>query len=713
MAAPSAADSTGPVERVVHLIEDLKANLLSDAKIEQQIYDRYACWCANSAKDKAAEIHDLNDKTVVLSQQVLELKSQVAVLAKEILDQSNLIAENEAAQAESTAVRTTENGEYMKEKGELETAINALERGIKVLSGAGTKTGLLQASSLAARKQAVASVLLAMPTSAKLGPDQFAAIQSFAEDLEPEAADASSSNAPQSATVQGILKDMYDSFTSDLEKNTQDEAAKQRAFEDLTAGLISELNSMNEIVVKKEEEKATATQALADTEQELDDTKAQLDADIEFFDLMKGGCLAKAEEWDTRKANRVEELKGINEALEILTGDAARELFAKSIKPGMETSLLQLDSVSSAAVRATKAYDALKVQAKKAHSLRLASIAASIRMMGAGHFDKVIKEIDGLIQELKDEEAADIKQRDWCKDEYQQNSEEKAETKWLIEKNSGVITKLENTLEALIEDITATENEIQETNATIARITQERTDENAEFIQAKKDDELAIQLLTKTVQVLSRYHNGGPGPAPAAAPAAAFSLIELGSSKLAKEPEFEVDKYQAPEATFSDKSSRKNESNGIVGILTMIIEDLHAEITNGVANEAAAQTEFEEQLAAANKLVQDLTKRKEDLKSDEAKTREKEDAEQEAKATNEKNLAANEDYLQGPKGIKPDCDWILNSFEERREKRKAEADGLVTAKEYLSGAAPPAMVQTADHDSDDNKRYFGFESLRR
>merc|ERR1719161_1022998 len=130
----------------------------------------------------------------------------------------------------------------------------------------------------------------------------------------------------------------------------------------------------------------------------------------------------------------------------------------------METSLLQLTSVngeSSQTRAANKAYDALKGGARRSHSLRLAALAATLRSMGAGHFDKVIEEIDKMMEELKTEEAEDIKQRDWCKDEYQKNSEEKKHLKWLIKNNDAMITKLENIIEKLIADITATVEEIE------------------------------------------------------------------------------------------------------------------------------------------------------------------------------------------------------------------------------------------------------------
>merc|ERR1719375_1731648 len=116
---------------------------------------------------------------------------------------------------------------------------------------------------------------------------------------------------------------------------------------------------------------------------------------------------------------------------------------------------------------------------------------------------------------------------------------------------------------------------------------EERIEEHKEFQQAKSDDEGAIALLEKTVEVLSAYYKK--------------NKIEMGpvqgSVKLVQEPEFEVSQWQAPDATFSDKGKRKNETKGIISIITMLIEDLEAEIKNGVKDEVASQTEFEKQVA--------------------------------------------------------------------------------------------------------------------
>ena len=50
--------------------------------------------------------------------------------------------------------------------------------------------------------------------------------------------------SPQSATVTGILKDMYDTFAADLEKSNQDESNAQKGFEEV----IEEKTKKNKIL---------------------------------------------------------------------------------------------------------------------------------------------------------------------------------------------------------------------------------------------------------------------------------------------------------------------------------------------------------------------------------------------------------------------------------------------------------------------------------
>merc|ERR1719345_199928 len=229
--------------------------------------------------------------------------------------------------------------------------------------------------------------------------------------------------APQSATIQGMLADMYLTFSDDLESATLDEANQNSQFEELYASLEEENNKLKDTREKKQKEKADAEAMLADTTKAYDDTEKQMKADTEFFDTTKAACESKHAEWTTRDTMRKEELEGIEKALTILTDDSARELFATSIKPGVET-FLQIASTPSllqdaASVPAAKAYGALKAQVRQSHSIRLAALAVKIRTAKVGHFDGVIKAIDEMIKTLQDEGAADRAKRDQCLEENQ------------------------------------------------------------------------------------------------------------------------------------------------------------------------------------------------------------------------------------------------------------------------------------------------------
>merc|ERR1719271_1738186 len=191
---------------------------------------------------------------------------------------------------------------------------------------------------------------------------------------------------------------------------------------------------MKKTRARKETEKAEAEAMLADTTKAYDDTEKQMKADTEFFDQTTAACESKHEEWTLREKLRDDELDGINKALEILTSDEARELFAKSIKPGVET-FLQIASTpallqDAASAPAARAYGALRAQVKKTHSIRLAALAVQVRTSKAGHFDEVIKAIDEMIKTLEEEGADDPAKKTQCLDEYQEITKTVKDLDW-------------------------------------------------------------------------------------------------------------------------------------------------------------------------------------------------------------------------------------------------------------------------------------------
>merc|ERR1719335_800419 len=529
---------------------------------------------------------------------------------------------------------------------------------------------MIQTTQQMMQKNAVKAVVDALPSKVEMPRERMALLSEFAS--------AKAGYAPQSATIQGMLGDMYLTFSGNLESSTLDEANQNADYEKMYATLEKENNKFKATRQKKETEKAEAEAMLADTTKAYDDTEKQMKADTEFFDQTKEACESKHAEWTLRKKLRDAELDGIDKALEILTSDEARELFAKSIKPGVETFLQISSSPSliqdSAMAPAARAYNALKSQLKKTHSIRLAALAVQVRTSKAGHFDEVIKAIDEMIKTLEEEGADDLAKKTQCLDEYQEITKTVKDLDWKIKNNLAKIAKLEKLIELRTKEKEETVAKINETKAYMKDITDERKEENEAYLQAKKDDEDAKALLEKAKDAFTKYYKE--------------SGIKMGPIQgsvkglLQEEPEFERSADDAPDATFSKKGNNKVAGKGIVSLFDYIIEDLADELANEKKAEAKSQEEYEAEMATAQKLVDDLEEKKVTLEGIIAKR--KEDKEEENKDMKENNKDRDAELKYEAK-IKPDCDWILKAFDQRAAARAAEMSGLESAKEFLAG----------------------------
>jgi len=311
-----------------------------------------------------------------------------------------------------------------------------------------------------------------------------------------------------------------------------------------------------------------------------------------------------------------------------------------------------------------------------------------VRAAKVGHFEQVIAAIDTMIQTLKDEDSADIAKRDQCISEYQKSASKIADLKWLIKNNDAAIHKLERQIEALTAEKARTIQEIVEVNYLMGNMTAQRTAENAEFLQAKQDDQDAIALLSQARNAMTSYYvNNSIAMGPLQGSVKGLALAAQG-------PDFTISADQAPEAVFSHKGKRKDESKGIAQLLTMIMQDLDDEIKNAMKTEEEAQLDYEKQMAAAQKLRAELVAKVVNLSAMIAKRQSEKSDEEADKAQNGADLDDEQSYKAR---ITPDCDWIIGAFTERAAKRAKEMDGLVGAKEFLAGyiekqATAPAML---------------------
>merc|ERR1719456_716841 len=642
--------TTSPVEKVVELITELKAKIEADGAIEQKTYDKFACWCEKTTQRKADAIDA--DKALIgkTTTTILTLKGAIAVLASEIAEHEAEVAKNQDEIKKLTAIREQENSDYQQEKSYMETALGSLHQAIEVLSGAGTGGDKATSYGLLKIASKVRSAVLGSPHLSALSDDNAKLLKKFLEDPSPFAfvqsepsdyydkkAQAKASYSPQSATVTGILKDMYDTFAAALERSNQDESNKQKSFEEVVAEKEKKIKILQGMITDKSAEKAENSQSLAENEQLLEATQAQLKEDEVFFATASKSCKEKSDEWDERGRLRTEELAGINEALEILTSDDARATFASATETRpMDTfgsegvAFVQVEMESSPRV---KAYKVLKKLVQGSKNLRLVRLAATVRTATQGHFDDVIASIDTMLQTLKDEEAEDIKQRDWCieeRDTYRNDRDDKA---YDIAQLEAKIEKAELKKKKLEQHKEQTEDAKEQLLDDMPQALADRQAESQNFHNAKDDDVKAIELLGDAIAALSKYG--------------------ANNAFVQKQPVFDVSEDQAPDATFSDSGKHSGATDGIIALLKTITENLQNEVAVAIKAEAKATEEYDALKANADAQDAAYAKQITDLESAIADTDSEIEEDTNTKGDTEEEKQKMIDYLAS---IKANCD---------------------------------------------------------
>lgn len=254
---------------------------------------------------------------------------------------------------------------------------------------------------------------------------------------------------------------------------------------------------------------------------------------------------------------------------------------------------------------------------------------------------------------------------------------------WKIKKNEAKIGALEKLIEEKESEKEKTIEELEDMAKEIKQMEDSRKEENEKFLSAKKDDEAAIKLTESAKETLARfYESRGKGNIRSA----------LLQNQEAKGPKVETVEYMEP-PQFAKESKNQGGSKSIVQLMEMIIEDIEIAIIDDIKYEEEAQAEYDKAMADSKKIVKELEKKKVTLEELIADSEESKSEEEDKLKSNKDDLKDENDFHDK---IQENCDWILERFEKRAKARAEEMNAMTTAREYLSGAAVPSMLQKKD-----------------
>merc|ERR1719420_1952964 len=646
-----------PVTKVINLLKDMQTQLEKEGEEDQEVYEKVACWCETNDKDKTTAISDAESRITELTSTIEEATASSARLNTEIKNLATEIAKNQAALDKATELRKKELAEFNAEEKDVLQSIGALKSAVTVLGkhhsefiqvDEGTLINIAVTIQDQMRRH---KKLVQKLTSERQRKEITAFIQAPSDyfDADPT---FKQSYAPQSGAIFGILKQMKETFETNLESSQKEEMQSQTAYEDLKASKEAEIKAGSDQKDTKTQELADTDSLLAQAKQDLEDTRNSLAADQKFLLNLKETCQNTDQEFEERTKTRAEEIKAVSEALAILSSDDAHDTF---------TSTFNFVQVSKATeMKRDSAERILYSVARKAGNPRLATLATRVRL---DNFKKVTEEIDGMIADLKKEKDDDIKMKDFCIEALHKNEVATEMKKRDIEQLQSKVEELKAHIDELTKAIATLNSEVEEARIQLKRAGEDRELENKDFQQVVADQRETQRLLIQALNVLKGFYDK--------------SFVQAKNKAGAQQP------AGPPPPPGFKKYEKSSGSGGVMGMLEQIISETKTMEADAVKAETDAQKAYEAFVKDTNASVEDK------VRAITNKSEEKATAEQDKVSTEEELTSAlNElqELMNENADLHKSCDFTLDNFDARQAALDQEMDGLREAKSVMKGS---------------------------
>jgi len=644
LSAGADAGKNRPVTKVINTIKDMLKQMEKEQEEDESIYEKMACWCENNDKEKTKAIKDAEVRIQHLTTKVSELSSLSAKLNVEIKNTNAEVVKNQEQLAQATEIRRKELAEFNENEKDMLESISAMKAAITVLSKHNTFLQM-PAAFLATVKTAMETALrdhdelLKGVLTRTERREALAFISAPGFDSEPT---FKQSYAPQSGAIFGILKQMKETFEANLSAAQKDEAAAQKAFDELKAAKEDEIKAGQDQVDTKTDELADTDENLAQSKQDIEDTKNSLSADEEFLMMLKEKCQLSDGEWEQRQKTRSQEMEACSKALAVLSSDEAHDIFTRTFN-FMQTAASSTRAEASAELTAAAA---------KYQNPRLAVLATRVKLDA---FTKVKKAIDDMVAALLQEKADEIKKRDYCIEQFHQN---KAETERMEAERDDMAAKIENLgleIESLDQAINGLKSDIAEAKTQMKRASEDREQQNKDFQMTVADQKATVKLIKAALVILQDFY---------------------GKKALLQQA------GPPPPAGF-DKYEKNAQSGGVMGLMQNIIKDAKDMEAQAARDEADAQKAYEEFVVETNAAIDEKNKdivNKSERKAQAAKDKVKTEGEKENQMMELETLSNTKAELH------QQCDFITKNFDLRQSTRDAEVEALRNVKNILSGA---------------------------
>jgi chromosome segregation ATPase len=656
------------IDAVIDVLGKMLKDFNDMAAEDKDNWEKYSKWSADEETDRRSFIQ--NQEGVIMSATAMlnANKQQVQTLTGQIADLTSEIAETQSSINELVKLRQEEHKTHEEEVTDLSKTIEAVNKATEVLEGH-YAAGASMAEIKQEVTQALSTLALSRATDPKMKP-----VMNLLQDpnwlnVDGGAAYGSYTGvAAESGGVIGTLKSIRSTLMDQKQASIEKENDSQRQYEIAKESKEADLK-------RSKEEKASKEGTMEECNAKIEQCNAkitQATQDIadanKYIDKLLKDRDAFSKQFDERSAMRSQEMAATQAAL-----DALQEVTAGS-KSAVEGVLLQkFASLGVKCKRCGAAAKRLRAVGRKYHEGTLVQLAASLENRlhsrakdPAGYFDaKAMDPVKNLLHQLitrlEDELAAETSHHDWCETEKATSAAAKAEREQNIDSLSAEIESLTTAIQQLTSDITFLNGElirIQTETDTAIRL---RKDEKETFLKAKGDHEEVIAALNKAMSALS----------------AQYGFLQIKDRTSLKHK-------QSP---FSEYSSGGESGASAMQMLQDLNNKYSTTLTELIADENSAVKAHEELLRTNEQFRKDTTQTKQAKETEKRQKTERLGNARVELAANRQELAEVVQYIAD---LRPSCDDIRVTFEERKKRREAEIAAL---KETLSVLEDPSMMR--------------------
>mmetsp|Transcript_18057 Transcript_18057/g.33562 ORF Transcript_18057/g.33562 Transcript_18057/m.33562 type:complete len:688 (-) Transcript_18057:104-2167(-) len=651
------AASVNPIRKVTTLLQGIEKKVTEEMAAKEKLYDEYMCYCKTSDGTLAASISTSEDKIPKVASNIdsdSEKKAQTEMGLKKA-QTGREEAKEQIAKAE--ALRASQAEKFGSESSDLKTNIAALTKAIPAIES-GMAGAFLQTSAASTLRRLTMSNI-------DINPSERDLLTSFLM------VGHQDGYVPKSGEIVGILKTIKDEMEAELADITETEKKSVADSEGLVAAKKKEIASLTKSIETKSMLIGELGVAIAQQENDLENTKESLAEDQAFLANLDENCAVKTKEWEEFKKMSNEELVALTDTITMLSEDDALELFKKTL-PAASSFMQVQTSTQSVRQRALQTLSSLQSSDPGVDFVQMALHGGQ---MG---FDKIIKMIDALMAELKKDQADDDAKKAYCEDQFDISEDKKKGLDQDISDLDVQISNGEETMSTLKSELADLATQIKELDGQVAEATKVRKEEHDDFVETMAGNKAAKELLSYAMNRLNKFYRPNLYKATPKVEVAA-----LAQSGVAPPP--------PPEADLG--YSKKEESKGVMALIETIIKDLEKEDLEMTGEEKGAQSMYEKFMADAAEKRATMSKASVDKES--------------ALAETETDVMTAKDSLKGKKGevmdlgkyvssLHGECDWLLKYFDVRAAARTGEIDSLEKAKAVLSGA-DYSLVQTKVH----------------